>query len=508
LSRKTADFIRFLIQDEHNMYIALISAECAPVAKAGGLGDFVQGLARELMNCGETVEIMLPFYDVLRTTELQNLHKIDIELWVPFYDQWLMCPVYAATLTGVSCLLFDPQSAHAFFQRGRIYGEADDAERFAFFARAVLEFIFKSGRQPDVLHCNDWHTGLVPVLLYEIYQALGMTRTRVCYSVHNLGYQGLVSEAILRQVGLEPRRLLQADRLRDPHDGRQANLLQGGIVYSNFVNTVSPRYAWEIQHTEQGMGLQALLKIHAHKFSGILNGIDDEIWNPDCDPLIPTPFDINHLPHKALNRQALRTRLGLQTVEKPIVAIVSRLDHQKGVALMAHGIRTALANNSQVVLLGSALDTAIAAQFAQLKQETDANPDCHLELGYNEQLAHLIYAGADIILIPSLYEPCGLTQMIAMKYGVVPVVRRVGGLADTVFDANYSEQPFELRNGYVFDDLSAAGLDSALLRAIGLWHGYPEYFRQLRANGMAYDFSWRQPAQQYLDIYRQLATTV
>lgn len=490
------------------MHIILVSAECAPVAKAGGLGDFVQGLARELTHCGETVEIMLPYYDVLRTTELHDLHEICADLRVPFNQHHLTCRVFNATLTGVNCVFFDPQSPQGFFQRGRIYGETDDAERFAFFARAVLEFILNSKRQPDILHCNDWHTGLIPVLLYEIYQALGMNRTRVCYSLHNLGYQGQVSAELLQQVGLEPRRLLQADRLCDPHDGRQANLLKGGIVYSNFVNTVSPRYAWEIQHTEQGMGLQPLFKTHAHKFGGILNGIDDAIWNPDCDPLVPQPFNINTLPHKALSRQALRTQLGLQTDSKPIIAIVSRLDHQKGVALMAHGIRTALANNSQVVLLGTALDPVIAAQFAQLKQETLTNPDCHLELGYNEQLAHLIYAGADMILIPSLYEPCGLTQMIAMKYGVVPVVRRVGGLADTVFDANYSEQPFELRNGYVFDELSAAGLDSALLRAIGLWHAYPEYFRQLRVNGMAYDFSWRQPAQRYLDIYRQLATTV
>ncbi len=461
------------------MYIAMVSAECAPIAKAGGLGDFVQGLSRELVRRGETVEVFLPNYDVLRLESMTGLHEVYADLPVPFHDQRLTCRVLSGELAGVRCLFIDPRPPCDFFRRGRIYGEADDPERFAWFARAVLEFMLRSGRQPDILHCQDWHTGLVPVLLFELYQALGLRHTRVCFTLHNLGYQGQVGEHILRQVGLDPSRLMVPERLRDPQDSRLANLLKGGIVYANFVNTVSPRYAWEIQNTEQGMGLQPLLKIHAHKFGGVLNGIDDQVWNPESDPLIPANFGLETLPRKALNRQALRQRLGLQDADKPILAIISRLDDQKGVDLMTHGIHYALAHDSQVVLLGTALDPAIAERFARLKQATGANPDCHLELGYDETLAHLIYAGADLLLIPSRYEPCGLTQMIAMNYGVVPIVRRVGGLADTVFDANYSDQPFEVRNGYVFDDMTDAGLESAMTRALGLWRGYPEYFRQL-----------------------------
>ncbi|AFL76283.1 glycogen synthase [Thiocystis violascens] len=486
------------------MQIAMVSAECAPIAKAGGLGDFVQGLSRALVGRGATVDVFLPYYDVSRLDSVTGLREVYRELRVPFHDQWLTCRVLGGAMEGVNCLFIDPRSPHGFFQRGRIYGESDDPERFAFFARAVLEFLLQSGRRPDILHCNDWQTGLIPVLLYEIYQALGLTSTRVCYTLHNLGYQGQVGESILRQVGLDPRRLMAPDRLLDPQDTRVANLLKGGIVFSNFVNTVSPRYAWEIQETDQGMGLQSLLKTHTHKFGGVLNGIDPSIWSPEVDPLIPVNFGSDSLPSKAANRQALRARLGLRDAEKPILAIVSRLDRQKGVHLMEHGIRYALAHDSQVVLLGTALDPVIAERFARLKHETEPNPDCHLELGYDEALAHLIYAGADLILIPSLYEPCGLTQMIAMKYGVVPVVRRVGGLADTVFDANYSDKPFEVRNGYLFDDLTEAGLESALSRAIGLWRGFPEYFRQLRVNGMRADFSWSLPGQQYLDIYAQI----
>lgn len=486
------------------MYIVMLGAECAPIAKAGGLGDFVLGLARDLIARGETVEVLLPFYDVARLDAMTDLHEVCPDLAVPFHDRSLSCRVLAGEQAGVSFLLIDPRSPQGFFRRGRIYGESDDPERFALFVAAALEFLVKTDRRPDILHCNDWQTGLLPVLLDARYRATALKDSRVCYTLHNLGYQGQVGESVLRQVGLDPRRLMTPERLLDPHDARMANLMKGGIVYADYVNTVSPRYAWEIQNTEQGMGLQSLFQAHAGKFGGVLNGLDEQLWNPAVDPLIPANFDLDSLPVKARNRQALRRRLGLREARRPILAIVSRLDRQKGVDLMHHGIRYALAHGGQAVLLGSALEPEIAERFAQLKRELDPHPDCHLELGYDEALAHLIYAGADLILIPSLYEPCGLTQMIAMRYGTVPVARRVGGLADTVFDANYSDQPFTVRNGYLFDDLTADGLESALGRALGLWQEYPEYFRQLRVNGMCADWSWKLPGQQYLDIYAHL----
>ena len=215
-------------------------------------------------------------------------------------------------------------------------------------------------------------------------------------------------------------------------------------------------------------------------------------------------MDPTACPLRLRSKQALRAKLGLDDAFKPIVSVVSRLDRQKGVDLIRHGIYYALENGCQLVLLGSAPDPVVNALFLRIKQEMDSSPDCRLVLSYDEELSHLIYAGADMILIPSVYEPCGLTQMIAMKYGAVPIVRRVGGLADTVFDANYSDKPFEVRNGYLFDDLTQAGLESAMGRAIGLWHRYPEYFRQLRVNGMRADNSWNRPGQQYLDIYNHI----
>ena len=486
------------------MHIVMVSPECAPVAKAGGLGDFVQGLSRELAIRGNDVEIILPKYDVLRFDRIRDMHKIHRDLWVPFYDQAIHCDVEYGEADGLKCYFIDAHSQHGFFNRGKIYGDADDQDRFAFFSRAIMEFLLMSGRRPDIIHCNDWQTGLVPVLLYEVYAGLGMGNSRVCYSLHNMGHQGWTGRHVLHMNRLDVGRLMTPERLQDPGNPHEVNLMKGGIVFSNFVTTVSPRYAWEIQHTEQGKGLQGVLRAHDAKFGGVLNGIDYSIWNPEIDGLIPSQYTPDTLPNKAANKLALRHRTGLTDVLKPIVAVVSRLDAQKGVELIRHGIFYALAQGCQFVLLGSAPDPAVNADFWRIKHEMDGSPDCHLELGYDEELAHLIYAGSDMILIPSVYEPCGLTQMIAMKYGCVPVVRRVGGLADTVFDANYSDRPFDQRNGYVFDDLTYEGLESALGRGIGLWHRFPEYFRQLRVNGMRMDNSWNKPGQHYLDIYNYI----
>ncbi len=483
------------------MYITMVGAECAPVAKAGGLGDFVQGLSLELARRGNEVEVILPKYDCLNWERIEGLHKVCRDLRVPFYDQRLPCDVDSGYVDGLRCYFIDDHSQQGFFSRGRIYGEPDDIDRFTFFSRALLEFLLKREKQPDIIHCHDWQTALVPVLQAEVYEALGLTHPRVCLTLHNMAYQGVTGEYVLHQAGLDRDRMMREDRLLDRANPRAVNLLKGGIVYADFVTTVSPGYAQEIRYTDQGMGLQDTLNACDHKFSGIINGIDPSAWSPQTDPHIAQPYDPMTLPGKARCKQALRRRLGLVEATKPVVSIVSRLDRQKGVELIRHGIYYALERSCQVVLLGSALEPWVDDMFREVKRATDDSPDCQLELGYDEELAHQIYAGADIILVPSVYEPCGLTQLIAMKYAVVPVVRRVGGLADTVFDANYSDRAFEERNGYLFDDLTPEGLESALLRAIWLWYEHPAYFRQLRLNGMHADHSWIAPAQKYLEIF-------
>ena len=483
------------------MYIVMVTPECAPVAKVGGLADVVQGLSRELERRGNAVEIILPMYDCMRYDRIWGLQKTYGDLWVPYHDQFFHCDVYFGFVDGLKCFFIDSHSYKNFFNRGTFYGHHDDPERFAFFNRAVLEFMLKTNKHPDIIHCHDWQTGLVPELLFDMYKYMGMTHPRVCYTLHNLKHQGRTGEHILRQVGLNPANYNRQERLQDHSHHGAFNLMKGGIVYSNFVTTVSPRYAWEIKHSDLGYGLQHTLHVHGNKFGGVLNGIDYNVWNPEIDPHIACQYAIDTIDDKYKNKEALRHRLLLRQDYKPIVAVVSRLDHQKGVELIRHAIHYSLANDCQFVLLGSSPDRSINHDFWQIKHSLNDNPDCHLEISYDENLAHLIYAGADMLLIPSAFEPCGLTQMIAMKYGTVPVVRSTGGLADTVFDADYASRPYHERNGYVFDDLNTEGLESALRRAIGMWHDYPQYFRELMVNGMRYDYSWSNPGRDYNLIY-------
>ncbi|HWX21147.1 MAG TPA: glycogen synthase [Candidatus Binatia bacterium] len=487
------------------MYIVMIASECAPVAKVGGLGDVVFGLSRELEVRGNSVEIILPKYDCLRYNHIYGLQLAYRDLWVPWYNQAIQCSVYFGFVHGRKCFFIEPHSDHRFFHRGTFYGQTDDDQRFAFFCRAALEFMLKSNKHPDVIHCHDWQTGLVPVLLYEIYKFIGMGHPRVCYTLHNLQHQGVTGEHILRATGLNRHDYyFHQDRLQDNFNRSAINLMKGGIVYSNFVTTVSPHYAWEIMQTSSSFGLGHTLHTHRNKLGGILNGVDYDVWNPEIDSHIPRRYGPASLDDKYQNKASLRQRFWLQDALKPIVCYVGRLDHQKGVPLITHAIHYCLHNGCQFVLLGSSPDARIGQHFWGLKQQYNDNPDCHLELGFNEELSHLIYAGADLILVPSLFEPCGLTQMIGLKYGTVPIVRNTGGLADTVFDANFAERPYHERNGYVFNDFNPPGIESALHRAIGMWYSYPKYFRELMHNGMRYDFSWNYPGQHYLNVYEHI----
>ncbi len=509
------------------MRILMISSECAPLAKAGGLGDAVAGLARALGHLGHRVEVLLPAYDCLNLTGLPEPKPLEIHLRVPFAGRAIDCQVLDLSLDGYVCRLIAPRPQDPFFARARIYGEPDDAERFAVFACAAIAYVraLGAGARPDILHCHDWQTGLVLALSREYRQdapvsqntgALGkpgMSETSatpipICYTLHNIGYQGRFRADLLTKLGVQsvPRRL--AHWLADHSEAGLINLMKAGIAAADAVNTVSPRYAWEVQYTEQGMGLEAWLRRYAFKFAGILNGIDDSVWDPARDPFIPVHFDLRTLGRKEGNGQALRQRLGLaDDPGRPLVAVISRLDWQKGVDLILHGIEYALRAGAQVALLGAALDPEIAGRFALLQARYADSTQVRLVLGHDESLAHLIYAGADLILIPSLYEPCGLTQLIAMRYGTVPIARRVGGLADTIQDANDSIAPRSARTGYLFDEPTPEALEDALGRALWLWREHPREFAQLRCNGMRMDWSWRKPAQRYLELYRYARQT-
>jgi starch synthase len=330
-----------------------------------------------------------------------------------------------------------------------------------------------------------------------------MEHQRVCYTIHNFKHQGIAGVDILWATGLNREAYyFQYDKLRDNFNPFALNLMKGGIVYSNAVTTVSPNHAWEARCTDVGCGLGHTLYLYQDKFRGILNGIDYDFWNPEIDRYIPCNYTKENFEDKAKNKKALRERLLLQDVDKPIVAYIGRLDRQKGVHLVHHAIYYALERKAQFVLLGSATEPEINAHFQHEKRFLNDNPDVHIELGFNEELSHLIYAGADMIVVPSNYEPCGLTQMIGLKYGTVPIVRGVGGLVNTVFDRDYDRSvPPHKRNGYVFYDTDHQAIESAMDRAIGLWHYFPEEFRQLAIQGMEYDYSWNHPGEEYVKIY-------
>ncbi len=485
------------------MYIVQIASECAPVIKAGGLGDVVYGLSRELEMQGNCVELILPMYDCMRYDQIWGLHEAYRGLMVPWYGGVIYCDVFCGWVHGRLCFFIQPKSGDNFFHRGYYYGGTDDNMRFAFFSKAALEFLLVSNKRPEIIHCHDWQTGLIPVMLYEMYQYHGMGHQRVCYTIHNFKHQGIAGADILWATGLnrEPY-YFQYDRLRDNFNPFALNFMKGGIVYSNHVNTVSPHHAWEARYEDVGYGLGHTLEIHQGKFGGILNGVDYNIWNPQVDHHIPFHYSLDNMAGKAKNKIALRERLLLQNVDKPIIAYIGRLDQQKGVHLVHHAMYYALNRGAQFVLLGSATEAGINDWFWHEKQHLNNHPDVHLELGFNEELAHLIYAGADMMVVPSNYEPCGLTQLISLKYGTVPIVRGVGGLLSTVFDKDHAQNHApEKRNGFVFYQTDNYALESAMERAIGLWYEYPKEFEHLVQQGMEYDYSWNNPGKRYLSIY-------
>jgi starch synthase len=488
-----------------SLFIVHITPEMAPIAKVGGLADVVFGLTRELTIRGNHVEILLPKYDNMRYDHIWGLTPTYNDLWVPWYEGAIHCTVYFGFVQERKCFFIEPHSHDNFFNRGSIYGFRDDILRYAFFSRAAMEFLWKSGKNPDVIHCHDWQTALVPIYLYEIYQHLGMHHPRVCLTIHNFKHQGVTGSELLRATGLHhPERFLDYRQMRDNHNPHALNILKAGIVYSNFIATVSPRYAFETKDQGHGFGLEPTLHTHHMKYGGVVNGVDYDVWNPEVDSHIPVDFSIDSIDDKYDNKRALRHRLMLADNEKPIVAFIGRLDPQKGLELVRHAIFFSLERGAQFVLLGSSPDQGINADFWGLKRMLNDSPDCHLEIGFDEDLAHLIYAGADMMLVPSRFEPCGLTQLIAMRYGTIPIVRAIGGLADTVFDKDHSHRPLHERNGYLFENYDQAGLESALGRAIACYFNHPEHFRELMKNAMRYDYSWNIPGQDYLNIYHYI----
>jgi starch synthase len=487
------------------MYVVMVAPECAPVAKAGGLGDVVFGLSRELEIRGHAVEVVLPKYGCMRHGDVWGLHVCYEDLRVPWYGGEIQCTVWFGFVHGRKCYFIEPHPADRFFGRERLYGHWDDVERFTAFSKAALEFMVKTNKRPDVIHCHDWQTGIVPVLLSEQYRA-ALPRQKVCYTIHNFCHQGVGGQEVLWSTHLgRPEYYLARERLGDDHRYGAVNLMKGGIAYADFVTTVSPNHAGEARYGDGAFGLGHALHLRQKSFGGILNGVDYDVWNPEVDSVIPTQYSIDELDGKYANKEKLRERFWLRKSWSPVVAYVGRLDQQKGMHLVHHALFYALEKGAQFVLMGDAVhENGISGHFRHLKRHLNDNPDCHLEVGYSEELAHLVYAGADLLIVPSMFEPCGLAPMVGLRYGAVPVVRSVGGMVDTIFDRDYSRRPHAERNGYAFEYVDQPAIESALGRAIRLWFDHPAEFRRLIGNGMRADYSWNRPGQHYLNVYEHI----
>lgn len=496
------------------MHIIHIASELAPVAKVGGLGDVLLGLSRELSWKGHDVDIIIPKYDCMDSNEIRDMTIAYSDLMSYFEGQWYSNTIWTGWVENLRVYFIAPQHPRYFFNRGCFYGCEDDNDRFLYFSRTAIEFMLKKQLRPDIVHLHDWQTAIIAALHYEMYNKLGFNSPKYVLTVHNFDYQGRCAPTDLDKIGLKSSDFMNPDKLQDDLYPEAANLLKGGIVYSDYVTTVSPNYAKEVLTPENGKGLEKTLLKYKDKFSGILNGIDYSYWNPEIDRYLPVHYssrempaskkDRNTLEKKAYIKKTLRERFMLSDDHRPLVGCITRLVPQKGVELIKHAIAYTDAKNGQFILLGSSPIPAISADFHSLKHKYADHPHVYLALHYFEELAHYIYAAADMLIVPSIFEPCGLTQMIALKYGTVPIVRRTGGLADTIFDVDNSGRPFEETNGYTFEYPDNASLESALDRAFDCWFHHPDKWHKLMINGMNIDFSWNKSSNLYLDIYKKL----
>ncbi|GJP56059.1 hypothetical protein CLOM_g15123, partial [Closterium sp. NIES-68] len=489
------------------LHVVHIAAEMAPVAKVGGLADVITGLSKALQRRGHLVEIILPKYDCMDYSRIKDLKPLDIKFSSFFDSEMHACKIWRGLVEGLPVYFIEPLHPARMFWRDTFYGCNDDFRRFTLFCRAALEFLFVSHKRPDIIHTHDWQTAVVAPLYWDVYVPKGLNSAQLAFTCHNFEYQGSEHASALAACGLDVSRHNVPERMRDNFMHDRVNLLKAGIVFSSVVTTVSPTYAMEVRGPEGGRGLHLTLGQHEKKFFGVLNGIDSEVWDPATDPLLCCPYSAAEPEGKAENKAYLKSMLGLSSsgadAHKPLVGCITRLVPQKGVHLIRHAIYRTLERGGQFVLLGSSPVPDIQKDFEGIARQFSNDPNIRLVLKYDESLSHLIYAASDLFVIPSIFEPCGLTQLIAMRYGSIPVVRKTGGLADSVFDVDDPSIPVEKRNGFTFTASDVNALNYALDRGIAAYYERREWWEQLVAHTMAMDFGWEQSSRQYEQLYHR-----
>ncbi len=479
------------------MNIAIVASECAPFAKTGGLADVTGALPKYLLALGDDVKIFLPKYDTIDEKKY-NLTYVDSIGTMPVRVNGKPRPVtiFKSSLPQSTVEVYFIECKE-YFHRGKIYTDQwDEDERFILLNKAVIELCQRLQWAPDVFHCNDWQTGLLPLFVKDNY---GWDRlfdqTAFLYSIHNIGYQGRFSFDTLLKAELRPEY-----GIGGALDFQNSFcMMKGGIVFSDVISTVSETYAQEVLTPEFGAGMESFLQARSSDFYGILNGIDTDVWNPETDVHIPYHYSVDDIGNKEKNKKFLLEKTSL-TYDKnvPVIGIISRLVAQKGFDMIADAINDLLALKAQWVILGSG-EERYERLFATMNNVLPNQ--CWTYLGFNNELAHLIEAGADMFLMPSHYEPCGLNQMYSLRYGTVPIVRKTGGLADTVLDWHDElHKGNRTGTGFSFYDATGSALVATVKRAIDSFHLADEW-KTIQHNGMSKDYSWEQSAQQYRRLY-------
>jgi len=479
---------------DKSLKILLVAAEVAPYSQSGGLGDVTGSLPKALRASGVDMRVVLPKYKTIQSELLKDARELaSFTVHLAWRSQEASIHVIDEHGDGDSTYLIENDF---YFARDTFYGYGDDFERFAFFSKAAIEMLGVIDFQADIIHFNDWHTGLGPTFLRDVYRGFTFYKDmKSIITIHNLHYQGVFGRDILWNVGLNDGYYTGGDL----EFFGNASFLKAGVLHADAVSTVSKTYAGEIQTPAYGYGMDGLLRQrgeHDGRLFGIVNGIDIDKYNPATDPRIFENFSIGEKDKKRANKHALQQHLNLPVGDMPVISIISRLVEQKGLDIVAVILEELLNMDIQLVVLGTGegrYENLFRGYAMRYPHKVSAN------INYEGTLSRRIYAGADIFLMPSVYEPCGLGQLFAMRYGTVPIVRRTGGLADTVTHFNPATGE---GNGFSFDDFLASGLMWAIREALSLY-GSCEW-DTLVHNAMSSDFSWRRMAGEYIDMYEKV----
>lgn len=474
------------------MKVLFVASEAAPFIKSGGLGDVAGALPKELAKKGVDVRVVIPKY---KEINWQMRDRLRFNKWFNIIVGWRTryCGVFEYQENGVTYYLIDNER---YFNRDGLYGYYDDAERFAFFDRAVLEMLKQIDWQPDIIHCNDWQTGMIPVLLrLEYYKDLFYCSMRTVYSIHNILFQGCFDKVILPELfGYD----YEPYKNKSLEFNKGVSFMKGGINYSDRISTVSYSYSNEIKSPFYGEGLDGLLRCREWDLRGIVNGIDYDEFNPATDNYIYKKYDVNSLWDKLDNKEALQDELGLyHSRTTPLIGMVTRLTSQKGIDLLVNIADRLLQQDVQLVILGTG-DKNFEDHFKWLDYRYGNKVSANIR--FDNTLAHKIYAASDMFLMPSLFEPCGLGQLIALRYGSIPIVRETGGLRDTVQAYNQYD---ESGNGFSFANFNADEMLNTIQYAMGIYYDKRQWNKIIR-HAMKSDNSWSRSADSYLNMYNEI----